>query len=178
VLSAYHGSSGDNYTNTVFDDSSTVLISSGSAPFTGTFKPDNTQGVFNGQNLHGNWVLKVNDNAGGDTGRVENYCLLMQYTALLGITQNDVPRVFALNQNYPNPFNPMTVISYSVPKQVFVSIKVYDVLGREVMTAVSEIKKAGNYNVTVDGSKLASGVYFYRIEAGDFVNAKKMVLIK
>ncbi len=90
----------------------------------------------------------------------------------------EIPKVFSLSQNYPNPFNPITKINYSLPNQVNVTLKVYDILGRLVKTLVNEFKVAGNYSVSFDGSGLASGVYFYKIEAGEFVQSKKMVLVK
>ena len=90
----------------------------------------------------------------------------------------DVPKVFALDQNYPNPFNPKTEIRYQVPGVSDVKIIVYDVLGREVAVLVNERKAAGHYEVAFDGSGLASGVYFYRMTAGDFVQTRKLTLIK
>ena len=85
---------------------------------------------------------------------------------------------FRLSQNYPNPFNPTTMIQYSIPKTSMVSIKVYDILGRQVETLVNGQKVAGNYSVQFNGSNLSSGIYFYRIESGDFVQTKKLVLLK
>ncbi|OQY75150.1 MAG: peptidase S8, partial [Ignavibacteriales bacterium UTCHB3] len=78
----------------------------------------------------------------------------------------------------PNPFNPSTVISFSVPKEAFVTLKVYDITGTLVKTLVSENKVIGFYNVTFDASSLVSGVYFYRLEAGDVAISKKMMLLK
>jgi len=88
------------------------------------------------------------------------------------------PKVFELSQNYPNPFNPTTVIQYSIPMNEFVTLRVYDVLGREVQTLVNKEQSAGVYNVEFNASKLTSGVYFYRIEAGKFVAVKKLLLLK
>jgi hypothetical protein len=85
---------------------------------------------------------------------------------------------FALVQNYPNPFNPSTTIEFEVPSLEFVGLKVYDVLGREVATLVNEKKAAGTYEVTFDASHLPSGVYFYRLEAGSFVQTRKMLLVR
>jgi photosystem II stability/assembly factor-like uncharacterized protein len=93
-------------------------------------------------------------------------------------SQDASPHTFTLSQNYPNPFNPTTTIDYSIPKESFVTIKVYDALGREIKTLVNEIKIAGNYNVLFNGSNLASGIYFYKMQAGDFVQTKKLVLLK
>ena len=83
-----------------------------------------------------------------------------------------------LRQNYPNPFNPNTVIKYQIPKKSFVTLKVYDVLGNEVVTLVNEEKAAGGYEVMFKGGKLTSGIYFYQFNAGSFVETKKMVLMK
>ena len=85
---------------------------------------------------------------------------------------------FILGQNYPNPFNPSTTIKYSIPKQSYVTLKVYDILGREVQTLFNEEKPAGNYQVEFDAAELPSGVYFYRIKAGSFSQVRKMLLIK
>ncbi|MCI0450128.1 MAG: T9SS type A sorting domain-containing protein [Chlorobi bacterium] len=91
----------------------------------------------------------------------------------------DVPKAFRLNQNYPNPFNPSTEIKYDLPYGRFVTLKIFNVLGAEVATLVNnEYKPAGYYSVTFDGSNFASGIYFYTIEAGNFKDSKKMVLIK
>jgi hypothetical protein len=91
---------------------------------------------------------------------------------------SDLPKSFALSQNFPNPFNPVTKINYDLPNDVFVSIKIYDVLGREIKTLVNEFKNSGRYMVSFNGSEFASGVYFYRIKAGSFNSIKRMLLIK
>lgn len=88
------------------------------------------------------------------------------------------PKSFYLYQNYPNPFNPTTTIRYEIPKASFVSLKIYDLLGREVATLVNGEKNAGSYEAKFDGSKLSSGIYFYRMKAGSFINTKKFVLLK
>ncbi|MBI2429937.1 MAG: T9SS type A sorting domain-containing protein [Ignavibacteriales bacterium] len=96
-----------------------------------------------------------------------------------GVVRNDVvARSFELTQNYPNPFNPTTTIKYSVPVSGFVSMKIYDVLGREVMTVVGEHQDAGSYTVSLDASKLATGMYVYRLDAGASSAVKKMMLVK
>src|SRR4030095_5568875 len=89
-----------------------------------------------------------------------------------------VPRTYDLHQNYPNPFNPVTRIKFDLPKQGDVSIKLYDVLGNEVAVVYTGHLSAGFYEAEVDASNYASGVYFYRIEAGNWQNVKRMVLVK
>jgi len=102
-----------------------------------------------------------------------------------GITGNspkesaaNLPTEFALLQNYPNPFNPSTTINYELPASNFVTLKIYDLVGKEVATLVNEKLDAGRYTATFNGSNLASGMYFYKISAGQFTFVRKMVLIK
>ena len=89
-----------------------------------------------------------------------------------------LPGESSLSQNFPNPFNPATQIEYSITENEFVSLKVYNTLGQLVKSLVSGIIKAGNHTVTFDGTKLSSGVYYYRLEAGNKVLVKKMLLTK
>lgn len=93
-----------------------------------------------------------------------------------GIT--GLPKSFSLSQNYPNPFNPVTKINFAVPKKSFVTIKVYDMLGKETATLVNDNKEAGYYSVDFSGTSLSTGVYYYRLESEGFVDVKKMILIK
>ncbi|HUI29839.1 MAG TPA: CARDB domain-containing protein [Candidatus Acidoferrales bacterium] len=97
---------------------------------------------------------------------------------ITSVHQNLLPRTFAISQNYPNPFNPTTIINYQLPSISHVLLKVYDVLGREVATLVDEVKAPGKYEVGFNGSRLASGVYFYRIVAGNYISTKKMLIVK
>jgi hypothetical protein len=92
--------------------------------------------------------------------------------------QLPVPTLYSLEQNYPNPFNPTTNIRFAVPVADKVTLKVYDVLGQEITTLLSEFKKAGTYEVTFDASRLSSGLYVYTVTSGQFVASKKMMLIK
>jgi hypothetical protein len=99
-----------------------------------------------------------------------------------------IPKAFALYQNYPNPFNPTTIISYALPKGDRVTLRLYDLLGRVVKTLVDDSQDAGIYEVRFsatggsasggEASSIASGVYFYRLQAGSFVQTKKMLVVK
>lgn len=123
-------------------------------------------------------------------GVTRDYCLVVngryvtqgdgdvKVNKLANNNSNIAPKSYELSQNFPNPFNPNTTIKYALPKDGFVSIKIYDIAGREIYKLVSENKKAGYYSTQFNGSTLASGVYFYRIQAGNFIQTKKMVLIK
>ncbi len=100
----------------------------------------------------------------------------MILTSVTNISQN--PQSYSLSQNYPNPFNPVTHLEFGITELEFVSLKVYDVLGNEIKTLVNEMKTPGAYNIEFDGSNLSSGIYFYKITAGEFTEVKKMTLLK
>ncbi len=91
---------------------------------------------------------------------------------------NLAPNGFVLEQNYPNPFNPSTRIKYAIAGKQFVSLKVYDVLGNEIAALVNEEKPAGTYEVEFEANKLSAGVYYYTIVTDNFVQTKKMILLK
>ncbi|MEO8512168.1 MAG: M14 family zinc carboxypeptidase [Ignavibacteria bacterium] len=125
------------------------------------------------------YLLITNRDTQADGIYLDNIKIQTYQDVLTGVTGNgEIPNKFALEQNYPNPFNPVTNIKYQLPKSGFVILTVFDALGRVVKTLVNENKEAGNYQVSFDGTNLSSGVYFYRIEAGDFKDIKKMILIK
>jgi hypothetical protein len=114
----------------------------------------------------------------GPVGKANTRFTMNPGTAVTPIGTATVPQSYSLAQNYPNPFNPVTKINFAIPKQGFVTLKVYDMLGREVTKLVNEVKQAGTYSVDFDATRLSSGVYFYKLEAGSFVDTKRMVLVK
>ena len=109
--------------------------------------------------------------AGGKSDRVR--------FAVDGIADvSDIPDRLNLSQNYPNPFNPSTTINFQLPNSEFTTLKVYNILGKEVATLVSNKLNQGNHSYTFDGNNLASGVYYYQLVAGDFMEVKKMILLR
>jgi uncharacterized delta-60 repeat protein len=114
---------------------------------------------------------------GSGTGR--DYATI-KYSQMVGITpiSNEIPETFRLKQNYPNPFNPTTKIRFALPKSSFATLVIYDVLGREAAILVNEQLNAGTYEADWNADKFSSGVYYYKISAGDFTDTKKMVLLK
>jgi len=115
--------------------------------------------------------------AGGSESGVWRRPLSEMITDVDG-NHNDLPVTFDLLQNFPNPFNPSTRISFQLPKEEFVTLKIYDMLGSEISTLVNEEKPAGKYEVDFNASQLTSGVYIYKIQAGEFTGANKMILMK
>jgi len=109
-----------------------------------------------------------------------------QYSSEIEVEVDFTPKEFVLYQNYPNPFNPSTTIKFTVPSVIasgakqsqLVTLKVYDILGNEIATLVNEEKQPGVYEVEFDGSLLASGMYVYKLQAGTFIQTKKMILLK
>ena len=98
---------------------------------------------------------------------------------LVGVHEADnIPVTFSLEQNYPNPFNPSTTVSFGIPYSSFVTLRVYDLLGREVGSLVNEEKGPGTYSVMLDATALASGVYFYRLQTTGFVETKKLMVLR
>lgn len=114
----------------------------------------------------------------GNNGTIDDSIKIVNQTTELYDQTDILPNEYRLNQNYPNPFNPSTTISWQSPVSGQQTLKVYDVLGNEVATLVDEYKSAGMYNVQFTMNNLSSGVYFYQLRAGDFIQTKKMILMK
>ena len=124
------------------------------------------------------YYWRVNAMNGLGTG---DWSLICHFTTLLTgvhIYSNEIPKEFKLYQNYPNPFNPVTNIRFDIPSSSHIKLIIYDALGREVTSLAKETLSAGSYETSWDGSSFPSGVYYYRIQTGDFIDVKKFVLIK
>jgi len=175
------GGSGDNFIGTVLNDSAATLISNGTAPFTGLYRPHKPLEQFNNSDVNGAWVLKIFDRATGNTGTLQAWSLIFTINnnpiGLVPIS-NVVPEGYTLSQNYPNPFNPVTNIEFAVLKSTFVKLAVFDITGRELETLVNQNLTAGTYKADWDASKYSSGIYFYTIETESFRETKKMMLVK
>jgi hypothetical protein len=105
-------------------------------------------------------------------------CLLSEIVTLTQDHSSDLPYHFGLFQNYPNPFNPSTTISYSLPKTTNVSLRITNALGQEVALLVNERKESGQHQITWNAINVPSGIYFYRLQAGEFVETKKMIVLR
>ena len=166
------------YLNGVVEDSRALA-----APLTNLIVGDGTIGSWTNPDVQRELTGMMEDVRIYDIGLSEQEVLyLAKETVISDVAREEnssnIPETFDLSQNYPNPFNPITHISYSLAEDVKASLKVYDLQGREVFTVFNKRQQAGFYTVTYDASKLPSGVYFYRLEAGDEVFTKKMTLLK
>jgi len=150
------------YDNTTYTDYSTVNSTAASG-MTWGYYTDNTSGC--------------SMTGGASIVNRPNVCITGTVLGVNNIS-SAVPNRYSLSQNYPNPFNPVSRINFAIPKQGLVSLKVFDVLGREVRTLVNEVKAPGTYSVDFNGVDLSSGVYFYRLESNGFTDIKRMMLIK
>lgn len=170
----------DEQTNEVLGTFDDVTFSEGSIiPYESIAYHVNTEGI-------GNRIcrlrLVIDDNLNPDYSLTNDYngeaVLSKQGFVERTLNVNEIVKTYDLEQNYPNPFNPATTIRYQLPKEGLVTLKVYDILGSEVATLVNEQKTTGKYEANFNASKFASGVYIYRLSVNDFVNVKKMVLLK
>jgi hypothetical protein len=158
-----------------FDANTNPIIKFGSGPSINSVKADdgNHKVVYFGIGLE-----QIDDVNIIDSLVARSVRWLTEGIVLDNPVEGAVPTEYTLEQNYPNPFNPSTTISYSIPKEAQVSLKIYDVMGREVVEVVNERQSVGAYNVEFDAASLASGTYFYKLTAGEFISVKKMVLLK
>jgi hypothetical protein len=193
----YSINNGENWEQSSFTIWVNSLTYSGQNIFAGT----KNNGIYLSTNNGISWIQK-NEGIGNQT--VNTLTILNNYISagtessgiwkrllsdIIGIKQigKGIPSSFSLSQNYPNPFNPITKIRFEIAQHTppyplsrgeNISLKVYDILGKEIATLVNETLQPGSYEVTFDGSNLPSGIYFYQLRAGDFVDAKKLVFLK
>jgi subtilisin-like proprotein convertase family protein len=167
---------------TLFDDNADSAYADGTITSPGPhIKPENPlNSVFTGTSAQGWWILRITDDAGGDTGRVYAWGIQINNQATVTDVHDMVgqPFEYTLDQNYPNPFNPVTTIAYSIGSKGPVTLEIYDLLGRRVATLVNEEKPPGQYRASFDARAVASGTYFYRLTSRDFVQVRKMLLLR
>ena len=169
------------YLITIFNDNADSSILNGRyVDFGPTIKPySSLSSAFSGKNPQGIWKLKIVDLFNGNIGFLYAWGLrINNSTGDVDNLSDLMPTEFAIEQNFPNPFNPTTKIKYQIHTASHVILKIFDILGKEIKTLVSEEKQAGYYNVEFDGSRLSSGVYFCRLITKDFSKTIKMLLTK
>ena len=171
---------------TIFDESADSSMAIGiHATFSPRIRPDGAFAkTFGGRSSQGRWILHITDDQDFNTGRLTAWGLQFNNATATGVADAEpsVPGEFALEQNYPNPFNPSTQITFHVPSAARVRLTVFDLLGREVAVLLDEDRPAGIHRATWNASGMASGVYFYRLDAhsanGGFADVKRMLLLR
>lgn len=136
------------------------------------------ENIAEGEELSGYWTTRAETEETDRTSTEVHELTLIRGEITDAEEEEEIPNEFTLYQNYPNPFNPVTQIRYKVPEASDVTLRVYDVIGQHVSTLVNEQQSAGNYEVSFDATELPSGTYIYPLEAGEFVEARQMMLIK
>ena len=175
-----NGNGGVNFTNTFLNDNLGIPFDGATAPFAGVFIPLNELSNFTSTSISGDWVLTITDHKSGDDGILQDWGLLISESSIVGVEEENsiIPNSISLYQNYPNPLNPSTSINYTIGSRQLVTMKIFDILGNEVATLINDEKSAGEYHVQFNGVGLPSGVYFYQLKAGKFIQTRKMLLIK
>ncbi len=184
VLTDENGGSGEDYRETVFDDEAEIAIADGEPPFTGSFIPTEPLAAFDGANAQGTWTLYIADMASGDVGELLGWEIVV--TQLLAADEPTIIGAadeYALLGNFPNPFNSSTVIRYSIPRAMPVSLSLYNVLGQQVRSLVQANREAGIYTITWDGRSengmnAPSGLYLIRLESPNHNSTGKMFLLR
>ena len=168
-------------------DAASVPLEEGESPYEGSYKPHSPLSVFSGADPNGQWSLTVKDLVPGNTGTLQSWGLKLFFDLPTNVISDSylIPGDYQVHQNFPNPFNPGTTIRWQMPESGFVSLKIYDILGREVTTLVNNELRAGTHETIFNASGMSSGVYFYQIkavpaggEAETFIQTRKMILMK
>ncbi|MBK8946643.1 MAG: T9SS type A sorting domain-containing protein [Ignavibacteriae bacterium] len=155
-----------------------------SARFVQTFDANNNIIQFESEFWDGSiwkpldYEYKFKDKNGNNLLMICASCSFYYKNITSNIDEKNKIEIFKLLQNYPNPFNPKTIIEYSIPNQTKVSIKIYDLLGNEILTLINEEKGVGSYSLEFDGSKLSSGIYLYKMQTSGYTDTKKLLLLK
>ncbi len=175
------GFSGADFTHTMFDDTAAVPVSQGAPPFTGTFQPARSLAQFTGTDATGLWILRITNHSVDRMGILEEWGVGIDFTTVvtsLDAIPGGVPQSVQVDQNFPNPFNPSTTIRYGIPRKSHVTLTLFDLTGRKVATLVDGEEDAGYHLVRLDGAKLATGVYFYRLVAGSYAGTKRLIILR
>jgi len=173
-------SRGANFEGTVLADTAMLSLNAGSAPYSGEFSPSRPLSQFVGTEASGNWILQISNHSRTLIGTLEQWGVSIDFTLVftsIRASQETRPDEFILYQNFPNPFNPSTVIRYTIPHHARVTLMLYNILGERLATLFDGDQEAGDHQLTVNGSGLASGVYYYHLRAGSNSAVRRFMLL-
>ena len=172
-------SQGENFLWTKLFDESSTIITDGIAPFSGNYKPFSPLSVFNGSDPNGDWTLRIYDSEGGNEGILHAWGIKPLFEEITSVEEYSKPvadQKIQLLQNAPNPFDDKTKISWYGEVGGQALLKVFNINGQEIATLLNRFIPAGEYSLYFDGSHLSSGVYYYQIRIGKYVQTKKMII--
>ena len=173
--------SGSDFRETVFADTAGTPIDSGTPPYSGIFAPAEPLSQFGGTDATGIWILQITNHTTDRTGILEEWGAALDIVTVftsVGTITTQPPDAFHLFQNFPNPFNPSTVVEYSIPRRSRVRLSLFNGLGQQIAILFSGEQEAGVHQVLVEGSSLASGVYYCRLQAAGYAEAKRLLLLR
>lgn len=169
--------SGENLTDTHFDDEASIAICAGAPPYTGTYRPNHPLTPFDGRRNNGTWILRVADDAALDVGTLQSWSLEMTVDTTVNANLPPQVSVLSLGQNYPNPFNAATVLPLQLAYPAHIGLTVYALDGRTVRHSLMTLS-AGLHNIPIDGSAWSSGTYLAEVAAGSHRKSVRMLLLK
>ncbi len=176
-LSSDNGGTGSDFINTTFDDEALIPINNGSASFTGSYKPEQPLSSYDGKNVHGKWILKIQDDAVNQPGMLQGWCINVNSSDLsVGLKDKGISGNIFLGQNFPNPVTGLTSIPFNLCKGGMAEIDLCDLFGRKILTIASANFKSGLNIVNVDLSGLPAGTYFYRLKQAQEIKTKVLVI--
>jgi subtilisin-like proprotein convertase family protein len=177
-LSSGNGGSGSNFTNTIFDDEALTSITSGTAPFTGRYRPEVPLSTFDTKSIYGNWILKIQDSLVSQVGTLNSWCIIANYYDLSAVVGEPATHPdYHLGQNYPNPAKPgLTWIPLNLGARTEIVLTLYDLYGRNVKTLAHGSFEAGSHRISCSLIGLPSGSYIYRLLAGSFSDSRILLL--
>lgn len=178
-----HGlrSGGADFIGTVFVDSAAVSIADGIPPFTGDFAPARPLSPFIGRDATGSYILQIFNHSADTSGTLQDWGIAIDIATTFtsaGASPDAMPERFQLLQNFPNPFNPLTTILFAIPQRSRVTLTLFNPVGQQIAALLDGEEEAGYHHVRLDGTSLATGVYFYRLQAGRYVETKKLLLVR
>jgi len=178
-LSSDNGGSGSDFINTTFDDEAMISIKNGTAPFTGSFKPEVPLNAYDTREVTGNWILKIQDDAVSQFGTLQNWCITVNYFDLsVGRDENERVKAHCLGQNFPNPVFDLTNIPFTLNQAEEARIDLFDIYGRKIKDIVSGYFERGFNLAEADLSGLSPGTYFYRLNHGKETETRVLLIAR
>ena len=171
---------GADFLKTVFADSAAVSIADGTPPFTGEFAPSRPLSPYIGRDATGSYILQIINHSPDRSGILQGWGIALDIATVFtsaAAGSDEIPGRLQLFQNFPNPFNPQTTIRFAIPRRSRVTLTLFTPLGQQIASLLDGEEEAGYHQVRRDGTSLATGVYFYRLQAGRYVETKKLLLL-